>query len=219
MSFIQVVDLSHWSGRTFDFAKAKAAGIRGVISKATQLGYGVDNAYVAVQQAVRKEGLLSGAYMFFLHGNVKAQCEFFLAHAYVTDHTLVAIDHERARVGGPRPSIPDLVEAAHYLEDKLGRKAVIYSGNDIREELGRSVNPYLGQHRFWDASYTSHPLMTPTWRTNWLWQVSGDGAGPYRAYGTVAGIGTKLDVNHFFGTDEQLAAEWAAGPAKAAAVA
>ena len=35
--------------------------------------------------------------------------------------------------------------------------------------------------------------------------------------GTVPGIGTKLDVNHYFGSDEQLAAEWAAGPpAKAA---
>lgn len=217
MSFIQVVDLSHWQGKRFDFVKAKAAGIRGVISKATQLGYGVDPDYVAVQQAVRKEGLLSGAYMFFLHGNVKAQCEFFLAHAYITDHTLVGIDHERARVGGPRPSIFELEEALHYLEDKLGRKAKPYSGNDIREELGRSVNPYLAQHDWWDASYTSHPLLTPTWKKVWLWQCSGDGAGPYGHFGTVPGIGTKLDVNHYFGSDEQLAAEWAAGPpAKAA---
>lgn len=219
MSFIQVVDLSHWQGKAVDFQKAKAAGIRGVISKCTEYGFGIDPDYVAVQEMVRKAGLLSGAYFFFHAGNVAAQVEYFLTHAYATDNTLVAIDHERAP-NQTRPSISDLITACELIEKKLGRKAVIYSGNDIREELGRTANAYLGQHRFWDASYTSQPLMTPTWRGKpWLWQCSGDGAGPYRSYGTVPGIGTKLDVNHYFGTDEQLAAEWAAGPAKPAAVA
>lgn len=211
MSFIQVVDLSHWQGKSFDFVKAKANGIRGVISKCTEYGFGVDPDYVAVQQAVRSAGLLSGAYFFFHSGNVAAQVEYFLAHSYTTDHTLVAIDHERAP-NKTRPSVSDLVQACDLIEKRIGRKAVIYSGNDLREELGRTVNHYLGQHRWWDASYTTHPLMTPTWRSTWLWQCSGDGAGPYGHYGTVPGIGTKLDVNHYFGSDEQLAAEWAAGP-------
>lgn len=213
MSFAQVIDLSHWQGKKFDFIKAKINGIWGVISKCTELGGGtnmIDPNYVLVQEAVRKAGLLSGAYFFFHHGNVKAQVDYFLKNSYTTEHTLVAIDHERAPRNGLRPSLSDLIEASEYIVSELGRKPVIYSGNDIREELGRSVNSYLSTHKWWDASYTSHPLLTPTWKKTWLWQVTGDGAGPYRAYGTVPGIGTKLDANHYDGNLEQLTKEWAA---------
>lgn len=209
MSFAQVIDLSHWQGKKFDFTKAKAAGIWGIISKCSEYGFGLDPDYVLVQEAVRKAGLLSGAYFFFHGTNPKAEVDYFLDHSYTTDHTLIAIDHERAPKG-TRPSIAALTEASEYIVHKIGRKPVIYSGNDIREELGRSINSYLSTHKWWDASYTSHPLLTPTWKKTWLWQCTGDGAGPYRAYGNVPGIGTKLDANHYDGTLEQLTKEWAA---------
>lgn len=212
LAFISMIDTSHWQGpaNRMDLKKTRASGVRGVIAKCTEYGFGVDNCYAGMMVAARNAGLRVGGYFFFHAGNVEAQVEFFLAHAGLKDDMAFAIDHERAP-NRTRPSIQDLVEAAGLLEKKVGRKPKIYSGNDIREELGKTNNKYLGEHDWWDASYTSRPLMQISWRTLWMWQCAGDNAGPYAAHCNVPGVGSGIDVNHFMAgtTEDEFNARWA----------
>lgn len=207
LGFTPVYDISHWEGKNFDLARAENNGLAGVISKCCQYGYGLDPDYIDVQQAVRKQGLLSGGYMFLVAGAAKPQVDLFLTHAYITDNTLVAVDHEK-NLNRTRPSLATLIEALELLEKETGRKAVIYSGNDLKEQMGNAVNSYLAQHRLWLSDYRARPIVQRSWKRPWLWQCTGDGAGPYGRYGTMIGLGHKLDANHFYGTKEQLQAEW-----------
>lgn len=207
----KVVDLSHWQGKSFNFQEARKEGILGVISKATGYENGglyMDPDYQVVVQEARKAGMLVAGYHFFGHGNVTAQMEYFLKHAYITDNMFALLDHEKPPKG-TRPQLADLTAACDYLEHKLGRKQVIYSGNDIKEELGNTNNTYLGSHRLMLASYTTNPSWQQSWKNYWLWQYTGDGAG--RSPHAIGGIGNKIDVSHYDGSDEQLTKEWVGG--------
>ena len=54
------------------------------------------------------------------------------------------------------------------------------------------------------TDYNRHPL---PWEKAWLWQYTGDGVGPLPH--NVPGIGRNMDINHYAGSDEELAARWA----------
>src|SRR5436309_10182399 len=75
-----VVDLSHHNGNV-DLGKAQAAGIVGVIHKATQGTSMFDNMYQQNRQKAQAAGLLWGAYHFGSLGDGAVQADFFLSKA------------------------------------------------------------------------------------------------------------------------------------------
>src|ERR1043166_5363770 len=92
---LHVVDLAHYD-RVTSFAKAAAAGIWGVIHKATTGATGKDDEqYATNRPKALAAGLLWGAYHWGTNANVPAQVDHFLKVADPDEHTLVALDFEQ----------------------------------------------------------------------------------------------------------------------------
>ena len=97
------------------------------------------------------------------------------------------------------------------LTQRLGRKPVIYTGALIKDTLGNHADAFFGSHRLWLAEFNQEPTLPASWEKYWLWQYSGDGKGrnPKSVPGIPGNEKHQLDCNHYAGTAEQLAAEWA----------
>ena len=117
-----VIDLSHHNTVT-DFGKIAAAGIRGVIHKATEGVTFKDAEYGPRRQAAIGAGLIWGAYHFLRPGDMKAQAKFFLDTAKLDAGTLIAADHEDEGV-----SVDDLKVFLSEVANAAGRSPVLYSG-------------------------------------------------------------------------------------------
>jgi Tfp pilus assembly protein FimV len=111
----------------------------------------------------------------------------------------------------------NLANARRFLEiiDKaMGYYCVIYSGNRIKELIVHAdaeTKAFFGRHPLWLAQYGSHPVIPAPWTHAFLWQYTGDGSGPTPH--NIPGIGNKVDISSFDGTDEELKAQWSFRPA------
>ncbi len=197
-----VVDLSHYQN-VRSWSAVKAAGIVGVVNKATEGLSGVDTTYAYRRPRVVDVDILYGAYHFLRPGNIQAQVDHFLGVAKPDETTLLALDHEDSRV--------PLTAAKEFLvevKDRTGRSPVLYSGFLIKQQLGKHQDEELAQCRLWLAQYSSRPTWPPAWSKPWLWQFTGDGHGPLPH--AIDGIdGTGLDIDSYDGTVDHLTAEWA----------
>ena len=191
-----VIDISHWNP-VEDLAKTKAAGIVGVIHKATEgTGY-ADDEYDWRKNEAAKNGLLWGAYHFLRPGNLKTQADYFVDTVGEID--IYAADHE-----DPGVDVDDLKDFLFRVSALTGVMPVIYSGHVIKEQVGNVADPELAKYRLWLAQYSSTPSWpTAIWPTYWIWQ--------YTDKGTCAGIEGYCDLNQYQGTPEQLTEEWTGG--------
>ncbi len=193
-----VIDIYH-GNVVHDFAALKAAGILGVIHKATQGAKYVDPLYATRRKAAADAGLLWGAYCFNTAEPVAAQIDAFFSHAEPDANTLMALDFE------DNPHSPmTLTQARDFLtrgDAKLGRKLVLYSGNRAKDLLGSKIDAFLGSHRLWLPQYGPAAKVQKSWSKQWLWQ--------YSETGRLPGTDGALDFNFYSGTPEQLKAEWA----------
>jgi GH25 family lysozyme M1 (1,4-beta-N-acetylmuramidase) len=216
----KVIDITHWEtipiggvggGKPFD--QLKQFGILGVIHKATQ-GVGVqDPTYVLRRQWALDQGLLWGAYHFNTGDPIVNQVANFLGHAQPDANTLCALDFEDNAVS--EMSIEEAAEFLIRLGGQLGRQPVLYGGDRLKELLPKAsdeVKKIIVAHRLWLAQYSAKPKLPPGFKSYWLWQFTGDGAGP--APHIVPGIRAVggIDINSYDGDDDELAAEWAGAP-------
>jgi lysozyme len=206
----RVVDISHHNV-VKDLKATAAAGVWGVIHKASQGRAYRDPDYAARREAAAAAGMLWGAYHFNTGDDVAAQVANFLRAAKPDNDTLMVLDYEDNRPS--QMSINQAIAFLHMVEQKLGRKAAIYSGNRLKETIG-GLSPmerdYVLQHRLWLCQYGPKAVLPTGFKTKWLWQYTGDGIGPapHNVPGIVAGNGG-IDLNAFDGTRAQLAAAWA----------
>jgi lysozyme len=201
-----VIDIYH-GDPVLDFAKVKAFGVVGVIHKASQGGAVVDQSYASRRKLALAAGLKWGAYHFFdFSASPAVQADHFLSVADADDETLVALDWEN--VGSREPSAALAKAFLEEIETKLGRKAVIYSGNVAKEQLA-GKDAYFGSHRLWLCQYATQFRLQASWAAPWLWQNNGDnyGPGPH----SIPGIAGLCDNNTIVPpmTVERLIAEWA----------
>ena len=193
-----VIDIYH-GNVIHDFYSLKAAGVVGVIHKATQGAYYADPMYEARRKAATDAGLLWGAYAFNTGQDVGVQVGAFLAHAQPDAQTLVALDFE----DNPATNMT-LDQAREWLNrcaDALGRKPVLYSGNRVKDLLGDNRDEFFGSHRLWLAQYGPVAKVQPSWAKQWLWQ--------YSETGRLPGTDGAIDLNFHDGAPGDLAAEWA----------
>lgn len=199
-----VVDIYNGDAVT-DFAASYAAGLRGVIHKATTGQSGWDKTYAARRTAAVKAGLLWGAYHWGTDAPIDKQVENFLNRAKPDANTLVALDYE-IDYTGHQMTLEGARQFLKLIEQKLGRKAVLYSGHLIKEKLGNTVDPYFGSHRLWLAQYGDTAVIQKSWKDWWLWQYA-------EKKSTVPGIPGNtignLDFDHFAGSEADLKAQWA----------
>jgi lysozyme len=210
----RVVDLSHWDDVQDKFAGAVQFGIWGVINKVTEGAGGVDASFGWRRQPAKDAGLLYGAYHFLHAGRIPQQADWFCQQVGDPAGLLLGCDHEQEfDANGNKLPTPSAAEAQQFLElvrAKLGRFPWLYSGNLIREQTAGSHDPFWKQIKLWLAEYGPAPITPPAFNPAPLWQFTGDGTGP--APHNVPGIvirGKGIDINHFGGTRDELAAIWA----------
>ena len=202
---LHVVDL-YQGDRVQSFQKAAAAGVWGVIHKASTGATGTDKQYGKRRQAAIDAGLLWGAYHWGTGAPVDKQVTNFLKAAEADAQTLVALDYEDKRMS--------LAQARQFLAgvaDKLGRKPVLYSGHLIKEKLGKKADAFFGSHRLWLAQYGPSPSVQQSWKKYWLWQYTDRTSGlePNEVDGLPGDSKGNLDCNSYDGTRAQLKSEWA----------
>lgn len=202
-----VLDLSHYDV-VQSLHRAQAAGIAGIIHKASE-GPGMsDKFYDARRAGAKAVGMLWGAYHFLRLYNVAVQVEQFLSVAKPDDATLMALDHE-----DPKVPLNVALEFLHRVHAKVGRYPLLYSGFLIKEQLSSSGSidtSFAADVRLWLAQYGSQPTWPKCWERPFLWQFTGDGEGPepHAVPGIVLPGGNGLDINSYEGDAGQLAKEW-----------
>jgi len=204
MSINVVVDISHHNGNV-DLGKAQAAGIVGVIHKATQGTSMVDNMYDQNRQKAVAAGLLWGAYHFGTQADGAAQADFFLSKANADDQTLLVLDFEPN--GNATMTLNQARAFILRIKEVTGRFPGLYSGSLIKEQLGNQLpHPLFAQCFLWLAQYGPAPTHIPaTWPAWTMWQYTDGNVGPQPH--TVDGIGN-CDRDQFNGTLEQLQQLW-----------
>jgi lysozyme len=199
-----VIDISHYNGSRINFTKVAEAGIIGVIHKATQGQAGVDNLYGSNKKKALDAGLLWGAYHFGTDSDGVLQAAHFLDTVGDTKDTLLALDFEHNPTG-PSMSLTEARAFITHINEVTGRFPGFYSGNDIKDALGATVDPLLANCWFWLAQYSRTPVVPPTWPTWTFWQYT-DGNFGHKPH-DVPGVGP-CDRDTFNGTEENLKKLW-----------
>lgn len=217
-----VADMAHFN--PVDFAKIKAAGIRGVIHKASQ-GVGVtDQMFVPRRAQAKAAGLLFGRYSFATADDPVAHAKHFLAvGGRPDDDELTCLDFEdnpHSPMSGRQAY--DFMRAA---EDITGRLCWIYGGNRIAAHItplaasSSAIADYFKARPLWLCQYKTglgdvdlaalnkHIRVPAPWDRWTLLQYTGDGVGPLPH--SVPGLENGADLNAFDGSDDALAAVWA----------
>jgi GH25 family lysozyme M1 (1,4-beta-N-acetylmuramidase) len=202
----RVIDISHHNsiGNLKDTADA---GIWGVIHKASQGVSYRDPDYSRRRDQAISAGLLWGAYHFCDGSSIELQVANFIAAAAPDERTLVALDFEDY----PRSnmSIANLVRMLRLVESRLGRRAIVYGGNRIKDhihELSAIDRAYLFQHDLWLCQYGAAYTLPIGFTSYFLWQFTDGQHGPL-PHG-VPGVLGLVDLNRFDGTQEELTARW-----------
>jgi GH25 family lysozyme M1 (1,4-beta-N-acetylmuramidase) len=207
-----VIDLSHFND-VRDFAAVRKSGVVAIFHKLGQGETSTDQRFVAHRRQALEAGLLFGAYWFIDAGPQAPAVDKFLSIANLDEfpRTELALDWESDR--GRTASLSQALEFMQLVEQKTGRRMVLYSGNTAIEALnrhnGHHVNPDFAKYRLWIPRYGHRPVLHPTWSQWWLWQDSATGAIP--------GIHGHIDTNVFHADEATLRAEWAVPPPPAAA--
>lgn len=198
-----VVDLSHHNVHV-DFNKLKAAGIVGVVHKATQGTRGIDPRYKARKQMALDVGLLWGAYHFGTGGDGSDQADHFLEVAEPDNSTMLVLDYEANKTG--KTMKRDQVE--EFIVDVFNATQaypVFYTGAGM---VGADFeNELIGRCPLWWARYYATPSGIPckTWGRWTFWQYTDGTVGRQPRY--VEGVGF-CDRDQFFGTRQQLVEVW-----------
>jgi lysozyme len=205
-----VVDTSSYQA-TVDFTQIRAAGILGVIHKATQGLADVDARYAERRTRAVNAGLLWGAYHFGTGDDAGKQAEHFLDAVESTGggdaaHDLLVLDLEANPT--PGETTMTLAGAESFVEAiarRTGRWPGLYSGALVKEYLGSQGSATLARCWFWLAEYGDVAHVPAGWSRWTMWQYTNGtlGPGPH----VVDGVGP-CDRDRFNGTAEQLRAFW-----------
>jgi lysozyme len=198
-----VIDISHHNGNV-DLQQAAAAGIVGVIQKATQgLGF-VDPTFAINRQKAQAAGLLFGAYHFGTGGDGAAQAQHFVDTVGNAPGTLLVLDLEANPVGASM-SLDDARAFVTQVNAMTGRYPGLYSGSYIKEQLGTASDPVFAQCWLWLAEYGPTPIVPANWPTWTMWQYTDGAFGPEPHI--VPGCG-RCDRDMFNGGEDQLRRLW-----------
>lgn len=209
----RVVDIYHGDAvGSAGFKPAADAGVWGIIHKASESNGYTDSLYAARRKLAAEAGMLWGAYHFNSGADVDSQIDRFFHSAQPDDKTLMVLDYEDKP--SSQMSIQQAVEFLHKGEEKLGRKLAIYSGNRLKEQIGKlgaEDLAYVTSHRLWVCQYGPVAKLPKGFSKYFLWQYTGDGVGngPHYVPGISVPGGKGIDLNVYDGTKEQLTAEWA----------
>lgn len=201
-----VVDLYHGDSVS-SFAALKAAGIEGVIHKATQGTHFQDPEYHDRRAQARAAGLLWGAYHFGEGGDGATQAGFFLDFVQPEATDLLVLDFE-TNTQGASMTLAEAEQFVATVQSRTGRWPGLYSSPSyLNQALGEGRSPVLASCWLWIADYASAPVVPANWPYWTLWQYTDGTHGPEPH--TVDGVGN-CDRDQFNGSLDQLHRLWGA---------
>jgi lysozyme len=198
-----IVDISHHNFGV-DFSKLKAAGIVGVIHKATQGSSDFDPTYEVHRAGALEAGLLWGAYHFGTDSDGVNQATNFLNVVGDASQTLIALDFE-SNPTGPSMSLEEARAFVTHIKTVTGRYPGFYSGHDIKEALGSGTDSVLANCWFWLAQYGPTAVVPQNWKTWTLWQYTDGALGPEPT--EIIGVG-RFDRDLYNGSADELRSFW-----------
>lgn len=194
----EVLDLSHWQSVT-DWQPVRAAGIAGVILKATQGSGWTDPTFLSRALAAKAAGLLVGAYHFLDATNPSAQATHFLSTA--GSLPLLALDIEENGLSTGTVTVEQAAEVAMMIAARRGRAPLIYIGRSGPDGRGTGLpNPVLARCALWLPCYGNRPALPSGWSSFALWQ--------YTDESHVPGIAGPVDRSRWTGSEDELRAWW-----------
>ena len=206
-----VVDLSHHNDVS-SWNDVVAAGIVGVIHKASEgVGY-TDPMYAERRPHATGVGLLWGAYHFGTNGDGAAQADYFLQQAAPDEGTLLVLDFEENPSGGSM-TIAQAEDFVSEVYRQTGRWPGLYAGGYFKGLLGNASNATLANCWLWWAEYGPAPYIPANWPTWTMWQYTDGVSGPQPH--TVNGI-SDVDRDQFNGDIDGLERLWGAQAARPA---
>jgi lysozyme len=203
MTLNAVIDLSHFNDVT-DWPAVKAAGIVGVLHKATEGTAYVDPKYFDHRAQAQAAGLWWGAYHFGTADNADEQAEYFLSIVKPGANDLLVLDFEQNPAGASM-TLAGAEQFVTHVQQITGRWPGFYSGSYIKQLLGAQQNTTLANCWFWLSEYgpTAHvPANWPTWT---MWQYTDGNFGPPPH--AVPGVGN-CDRDQFNGDLDGLSRLW-----------
>lgn len=204
MQINTVVDLSHHN-KISDFHSIINDGITGIIHKATEGFKFIDKKYLNRKQMWLDLKMLWGSYHFASPGSGKEQAMRFLDFVKPVKGELLVLDYEK-NLSGKLMAIDEAEKFVVYIHEQTGTWPGLYSGNDIKEQLGNRTDTPLKNCWLWIAQYAIKPTKIPPVWSDWtMWQYTDGIYGP--APRTVKGIG-KCDRNIYNGSLADLREFW-----------
>ena len=184
---IDGVDLSHWQDGALDFSKAKRAGVKFIVHKATEGTSFEDKLYAERRHQAAAAGLVWGGYHFArpeMSSGAK-QAQFFLSRMKpVSGDLRPVLDLEKTGDLPPKMLGAWAKDFADEVSARVGVKPIIYTPFDLTERLGP----------LWVARYSNanrRPNIPKPWKSYAIWQFSN---GTFGNPKVVPGIG-HCDLN------------------------
>ncbi|MFC3683732.1 glycoside hydrolase family 25 protein [Hydrogenophaga luteola] len=195
---VEGVDLSNWQGGEVNFVQIKQAGKHFVFVKSSEGASVVDPDHARNVQQARAAGLAVGSYHFYESDDTpQAQFRNFSAQLRLQPGDLPpVVDIEQLSKGDTQALAPALKEFLGLLEQQVGVKPILYSG----EHFANEYLSVFADYPLWLAEYNSSasPQLPKGW-TRWtFWQHSQNGR--------VSGVPGPVDLNRFNGNTSQLQA-------------
>ena len=215
------IDVSHWQDdkstpQKMNFAKAVKSGAKFVFIKVSERGY-LDRDWEYNWKAARDAGLLRGGYHFLrwdLSGRMQARL-FSEVLADDPGELPPVADYEAPNKGSLYPSNALLEQFLMVVEERLGRRPMIYTSPGFWDMHGRNKYTRTFEQKWiyyplWIAHYfktytpgVTKPTIPEPWKSmgkTWtFWQYTSNGDG--LAYGAES---KSLDMNWFNGSIEDL---------------
>jgi len=209
MATVPGIDVSYWQSG-IDWPKVRATGQRFVMIKATEGETYVDPTFNDDWNGSKLSGLLRGPYCFFHpKQDPKKQADNFISAVQAQSdrgELPPALDLEVTDGMTKDKIIPRVKAWLDEVEAAFGRKPMIYGGVSFLEVnlsvLGGGPPDWAKDYPFWLGWYPyqftdgMNPLMPRGWFSWTFWQ--------YSESGRLNGINTKVNLDVFNGTLEQL---------------
>lgn len=197
------IDVSKYQG-TISWPAVAASGIKFVSIRATEGTSYSDPTFAFNWQHAHAAGLTRTAYHFARPAEAaEAQAEFFVstvvaAGGYPRNSSTMQLMLDLEDADGLAPSaVWAWVQAfMARLQALTGRPGIIYCGFYFwRDQVGNPMDNLNAP--LWVAAYTPAPQVPPAWPFWTFWQ--------YADNGSIPGITGKVDLDHFAGSEEELA--------------
>ena len=192
------IDVSYYQG-VVNWPKVKAAGVGFAVIRVADGANFKDPKFATNWAGTQAAGIIRGGYQFFRpEQDPMAQAKIMIdaIGTYQDGDLPPTIDVEISDGIAPAKLAANLGIYIDAIEDGLGVEPIVYTGSYFwRDNVGAPTT--WSDAPMWIAAYgPTCPTILNAW-TNWqFWQYSGSG--------TMAGVASAVDLDHFNGTLEDL---------------